>query len=265
VRAETFSTPGPVLLNIEIPAGEIRLETGDEPETRVELDTRDEDALAAATIELRTRDDGHEVVVAAQKRFGFRLLGAGTQYSLRIRAPHGADVELSTGSADVEGRGRFGAVEINDASGDARLDEIDGDVRVNIASGDVRLGRVGGDATVNSASGDVEIVSIGGRGKIRSASGDVSVGEAKSALSVATASGDQEIGSVASGQVTVQSASGDIEVGVAPGATLWIDAKSMSGETISELEVEGSPPADEAAQVELRANSMSGDIRVRRA
>jgi hypothetical protein len=264
VRVETFPTPGPVTLTVNLPAGEIRLETTDEPETHVELDARDEEALEQATIEVRRRGDGYEVVVEAPKKF--RLLGWGNgDYRLDIRAPHGADVDMSTSSADIEARGRFGSVELNSASGDAKFDEVEGEVRINTASGDLRLGRVGGDATVNSASGDVELDSIEGRGKIRSASGDVSVDVANASLSVQTASGDQEVGSIVSGQVTLQSASGDIEVGVARGAALWIDAKSMSGDTTSELDLEGDPPDSDGADVELRATSMSGDIRVRRA
>ena len=263
MRAETFPTPGPVTLTLGIPAGEIRLETGDDPETHVELDSSDEEALAAATIELRRRGDRFEVVVEAPKRL--RLLSWGTEYRLYIRAPQGADVDLSTSSADVEARGRYGAVEVNTASGDTSFDDVDGDVRINAASGDVHLTRIGGDATVNSASGDVEVRTLEARGKIRSASGDVSVDVANSALTVQTASGDQEVGSIVSGQITLQSASGDIEVGVAKGVSLWIDAKSMSGETTSDLDVGGEDPGEGGPDVELRATSMSGDIQVRRA
>src|SRR5215207_4252570 len=97
VRTETFATPGSVRLKVSIPSGEIRLETSDEPETHVELEARDEEALAAATIEVRERGGGHEVVVEAPKKF--RLLGWGNgNYRLYIRAPHGADVNLSTSS-----------------------------------------------------------------------------------------------------------------------------------------------------------------------
>lgn len=264
MRVETFPTPGPVTLSINIPAGEIRLETSGEPETHVELEARDEELLEQATIELRRRGDGHEVIVEAPKKFRLLSLGNG-EYRLTVRAPHGAEVDMSTSSADVEARGRYGSVELNSASGDARFEDVDGETRINTASGDLRLDRVGGDATVNSASGDVELGSIEGRGKIRSASGDISVDVANSSLSVQTASGDQEIRSIVSGQITLQSASGDIDVGVAKGVALWIDAKSMSGDTTSELDLEGEPPGEGGADVELRATSMSGDIQIRRA
>jgi hypothetical protein len=39
----------------------------------------------------------------------------------------------------------------------------------------------------------------------------------------------------------------------------------MSGDTTSELELEGSPVDEDGASVELRATSMSGDIQIRRA
>jgi DUF4097 and DUF4098 domain-containing protein YvlB len=93
----------------------------------------------------------------------------------------------------------------------------------------------------------------------------VAVREAEGDLTVQTASGDQEIGSVAEGSVVLQTASGDIQVGIRRGSRLWIDAKSMSGETSSELEVGDAPADDEGPLVELRATTMSGDIHVARA
>jgi len=38
MRNETYSTPGPLLLNLEIPAGEIEIETSGTDETRIELE-----------------------------------------------------------------------------------------------------------------------------------------------------------------------------------------------------------------------------------
>jgi hypothetical protein len=65
----------------------------------------------------------------------------------------------------------------------------------------------------------------------------------------------------------VHSASGDVEVGIAKGSRLWVDTQSLSGDTSSELELESGAPVegDEGPLVELRAQTMSGDISVRRA
>lgn len=263
MRRETFQTPGPLLLNVRIPSGRIDFETLEGTETVVELEASPE-LEEEARIELRPRRDGHEVIVVIEKSFGFFRAFRG-DVRVRVTAPRGADVEVSTASADVEGRGAFGALDVNSASGDVAFDQIGGTAEVNSASGDVKLSRVEDSLTVNTASGDLEVGHLGGNGKVRSASGDVSIDEAGASLKVQTASGDVEIGSVREGEVSLQTASGDIEIGIKKGSKLWIDARSMSGETSSELEVGDAPPDGGGPLVEVRATAMSGDIEVRRA
>ena len=262
MRRETFHTPGPLLLNVRIPSGRIELEAVEGSETVVELDASPE-IEEQARIELRPRRDGHEVVVTVEKR-GFMSLFRG-EVRARVSAPPGADVEVSTASADIDARGAFGALEANTASGDVAFEHIGGDVQVNSASGDVNVERVGGRLTVNTASGDLEVGRLQGEGKVRAASGDVSLEEADASLKVQTASGDVDVGSVQEGEVTVQTASGDIEVGIKKGSKLWIDARSMSGETSSELDVGDVPVEGDGPNVEVRATAMSGDIRIKRA
>ncbi len=285
MRTETFQTPGPVSLDVRNPAGEIRLETADAAETFVELEPlRDNEASAAAVesarLELRASGDAREIIidVPKQRRFGF-----GAEVLIRIRSPHGSNVDARSGSADVEGRGRFGDVEVDTGSGDVAFQEVAGDAKVNAASGDVQISRVGGearlntasgdvqvatvtgDAKVNSASGDIQLGDVGGRLDANSASGDVEVREARSGVSVNSASGDQMIGSVAEGSVSLKSASGDLRIGIKEGSKLFVDAKSRSGEVSSELDVSDVAPEGEAPLVELRASTMSGDIQIVRA
>jgi DUF4097 and DUF4098 domain-containing protein YvlB len=252
-----------LLLNVRIPSGRIELEAVEGEETVVELDAAPE-IEEAARIELRPRRDGHEVVVQIDKRSGFFRQFNG-DVRLRVTAPAGADVAVSTASADVEARGAFGNLEAQSASGDVEFDQLTGDAKVQSASGDVKLSRVQGGLTVDTASGDLEVGHVGGNGKIRAASGDVSVDEAASSLKVQTASGDLDIRSVSEGEVSLQTASGDIEIGIKEGSKLWIDARSMSGETSSELDVTDVPPEGDGPAVEVRATAMSGDIRVKRA
>lgn len=263
MRRETFDTPGPLELDVRVPSGDVDLETVEGTETVVELSTSPE-LEEEARIELRPKRDGHEVSVVIEKRSGlFRSLR--DDIRLRITLPPGADVDLSTASADVDARGDFGAAKVNTASGDVNWDHVGGEAQVNSASGDVSFKRVDGPLTVNTASGDVEIGRLEGEGKVRAASGDISVDEAETSLKIQTASGDVDVESVREGDVTLQTASGDIELGIKQGSKLWIDAKSMSGETTSELELGDAPMDGEGPLVEVRATAMSGDIRVKRA
>ena len=100
---------------------------------------------------------------------------------------------------------------------------------------------------------------------VNSASGDVLIREVGSPVSINTASGDQTIGAVTNGSVGLKSASGDLKVGIREGSTLWVDARSRSGEVSSELPVTDLPPEGDAPHIELRANTMSGDITLVRA
>jgi DUF4097 and DUF4098 domain-containing protein YvlB len=286
VRTETFQTPGDLRLEVRLGAGEVRLETADVQETTVVLEPlRDNDASTAAVanarVELRERGSGHEIVVDARDRG--RGIFRSAEVLVSVTCPIGTSVEAKSGSADIAGRGRFGSVEIETGSGDVEFGEIAGEARVNAASGDVQLGTVDGDARLNTASGDVQIRVVAGEAKVNtasgdiivrevhgefsanSASGDVLVREARSSVGVNTASGDQEIGSVVQGSVSLKSASGDLKVGIAEGSTLFVDARSRSGEVRSELPVSDVPPENGGPAVELNANTMSGDITVARA
>jgi hypothetical protein len=267
---ETFQTPGHVVLDVRIPEGDIDLETVDGETTDVELDFSGDPELvreleADARVDLRESASGFEVRVEVEQRRRFRLdFWRGSDIRLTARLPHGADVRIDTGSADTRGRGRFGAVEVRSGSGDVDLAETAA-ATVKAASGDVTLRRVEGDALITTASGDVELERVGGETVVRTASGDVALRDPGSGITVQTASGDQQIDAVAEGSVTLQSASGDIHVGIRRGSSLWVDARALSGSTTSELELEDAPPEGEGPLVELRATSMSGDIRVVRA
>ena len=224
MRTESFATPGPVRLRINIPVGDVELETADVQNTTVELDAGGvEDEVL---IEARPRGDGHEVVVDADRVGGGVIRNV--QFRLRVVAPHGTDVESNLASADLRARGTSGHLDANVASGDAEIERVTS-ANVNSASGDLVIGEAAGDVKVNTASGDVDLRSV------------------------------------SAGEVKVQTASGDVSVGVARGSRLWVDAQSLAGDTSSELELEGAPTGDDGPLVELRVQSMSGDIAVRRA
>jgi DUF4097 and DUF4098 domain-containing protein YvlB len=281
MRTETFQTPRPARLDVRIGSGEIRLETSEAAETTVTLEPlRDNDASVSAVQEARIEQRGDEILVDVRDRKrGFR----GADVLISIQCPEESSVRAKTGSADIEGHGRFGTVEVGTGSGDVQFSEVAGDAEINAASGDVQISRVGGQGRINTASGDVQVGSIGGEAKINSASGDVQirevanrlevntasgdvlVREASSSVSLNSASGDQTLGSVTEGKVDVKTASGDLKIGIREGSTLWVDARSRSGEVRSELPVSDLPPEGDAPHIELRANSMSGDITVVRA
>jgi hypothetical protein len=245
MRRETFATPGPVRLVVRVPAGAVDVETAETGETVVELEPlneRAEQVVEDASVTLR----GDEIRIELDQK---RLLILGRTPSVRVavRAPLGSSVEADTAAADVAGHGRFGSVDVKTASGDVRFDAVERDTAITAVSGDVAVGTVGGETAVKTVSGDVK------------------VDEAARDASVQTVSGDLVLGAVTQGKVNLKTVSGDIRVGIRPGSSLWVDANSVSGKTMSELELGDAPPDSDKPLVELRAKSVSGDIRVVRA
>jgi DUF4097 and DUF4098 domain-containing protein YvlB len=230
----TFETPGRVALDLDVPAGAVSGATWDEPRVDVAgRPARGDDASAAAAaetrIELVERGGRYEISVSVPKQHGRRLFSRGPELDVKIRCPEDADVELSTHSADLDGNGRLGSVGVRSASGDVSVDAVGGAATVNTVSGDARLGETQGLASVTSVSGDVEL--------------DAVVAGAR-----------------------LNSVSGDLHVAARRGLALWIDAQSVSGSVTSDLDVGGGEGEGEGgAQVELRARSVSGDIRITRA
>lgn len=237
MRSETFDTPEPPELRINLPSGEIRVETSETAQTSVELSGPNEDDAR-----IEQRRDQIVIEIERKKLFGFR-----GDHTLLVAAPFGTRIDASVASADVDANGRLGSVSVDSASGDIRLAAVDGRIEVNTASGDVRVEFAGDDVRINSASGDVTI------------------GEAEHDAKIRTASGDVVIRSAVRGKIDVTSASGDVEIGIRRGSKVYIDASSMSGDTTSELDVSDTPPSSEGPSVDFRARTMSGDVTVRRA
>ncbi len=240
MRTETFETPEPPNLRINLPSGSFRVSTSDSAETRVELSGPNEDD---ATIEFRR----NELVVEIEWKKLFSRASFVRDHRLEIHAPNGSRIDAHTASGEVEGRGTFGDVSIDSASGDIRLERVEGRFECNTASGDVQVEFVGDVLRVNSASGDVDLGDIEGDAKIRTASGDI------------------QIRSAVKGKIDINSASGDVQVGIRRGSSVYIDASSMSGDMTSDMDVSDAPPVSDGPSVDFRARTMSGDVVVRRA
>jgi len=234
VRYE-FATPEAPKLRVSNPSGRVEIEAAPRAETIVEVEGSDAEEIA---VEQR----GREIVVERKKKFG----RGGGSLEIRILAPEGSDAELDLASADTRTTGALG------------------EVRVRTASGDTQLDTIGGRLDVSTASGDVVVAAASGGGTIRTASGDVVVREAGGRLGVMTASGDLVVGAIAEGGLDLKSASGDMRIGIAAGSRFHVDARSLSGETSSDIDVLGVETTVEGLLVELKATSMSGDIRLTR-
>jgi DUF4097 and DUF4098 domain-containing protein YvlB len=242
MRVETFHTPGTAALRIRVPAGRIRVETVEGEETRVELSS-DPAVEDAATI----RSRGSEVLIEIDDKKMFGFVRIAPDVKIHVSCPHRVELDVKSVSADVEVSGVTGPTELKSVSGDVEIQRVEGDLAIKSVSGDVTAGTVTGRTTLQTVSGDVHL------------------DEACDSVTAQTVSGDQTLDSVVKGNVTLKSVSGDMQIGVKAGSSLWLDAKSVSGDTRSDLPIGDAPPDDDGPLIELRATAMSGDIQIVRA
>jgi DUF4097 and DUF4098 domain-containing protein YvlB len=256
---------GPLTLDLRLQAGSIVIEAKHTNQVEVELEPLNEaarQALDAVVVDLRARGDGHLLVVEVPEWRGMGFFGRGREFDLRIRCPERPDVKVRCASADFAARGALAALEVKTASGDVEAAQVDGEVRLQSASGDVELGAVGGSIDLNTAAGDVTIGRAEGSVRARLVSGDFALRDARDSVEVQTVSGDQRLEAVSGGSIGLGSVSGDIRVGVRQGTNVWMDVRSLSGDTTSELTPTDGPASDDARLVELRIKSVSGDVQI---
>jgi hypothetical protein len=277
MRQETFSTPRPLLVNVNVPRGDLQVVTADTDETTVTITGsggRAEERLEEAVVRLEDRGDYDELRIDLDNEdFGWRAgrvrlsisFDRQAAFDVRITAPHGTRLLAQSANADIRAEGRFGEVDANTASGDIFVGEVEGDATVKTASGDVRLERVGGSLKAQSAAGDVYAGPVGANAEVKTAAGDVRVDEVGGSVSAQSASGDVRVGSVTQGSAELKSVSGDLLVGIRRGSRVWMDVKTVTGDARSELDVSDDAAEGEGPLVELRATAMSGDIKIVRA
>ena len=216
--------------------GRSRLETTERAETSIELSGPRED-------EARIQQRGNDRHRARAEE----ALRPRRRPRLVVSAPGGARVDVNTASADVRGRG---------ASARSRS------TRPRVTSPCDSRRPPGGEHRERRPEG---------RHRRRRPARQLRVGRhhhrrGRGRRQGATASGDIVIRSVVQGRIDIQSASGDVEVGIRRGSKVFIDASSTSGDMSSDLDITDAPPSEsDGPNIDFRARTMSGDVKVRRA
>jgi DUF4097 and DUF4098 domain-containing protein YvlB len=271
-----FPTSEPVRLRIEFGAGDIEIDATDTDTSTVQIDAyRDDDASRDALDQTTVEQRGDQIRIETPRKSS--IFRRGVKLRARIIVPTGSSIEAKIDSADLNAVGTFANALVKTGSGDVRLEQVDDESSVQSGSGDVDLTLGGANTRIQAGSGDISITMARGRvsastgsGDIRldtaqdavqatSGSGDIQVGDAQGDVSINTASGDQQLVRASRGRVRCNAASGDIQIGVANGTAAWLEVNSLSGSVQSELDGSEAPGEDEET-VQVKANSVSGDI-----
>jgi DUF4097 and DUF4098 domain-containing protein YvlB len=266
----TFSTPTAADLHVQIGAGTVSVTATDTDRTDVEVTGSGADDVLVEQVGDR---------VSVKERDVFRMFSSSRPLRVKVSLPTGSALTARLGSASLHCQGRLASCHVASGSGDVRLADtgdldvmtgsgdldaqhVAGDLRAKTGSGDVTAHDVTGSADLITGSGDLRLRGVGDRLTTKSGSGDVEVTHVGGDVSTTSGSGDVEIGQVHRGVVTCRSASGDVSVGVAAGTPTWTDLHTVSGRVAQELDSLGAP-AEGQTHVELRIRTVSGRIRAR--
>lgn len=279
----TFDTPEPISVTVEVGVGDIQIEASDRPDTVVDVrpsnPAKKADVIAAeqTTVEYA----GGRLVIRAPK--GWRKWapwGGHESVDVQIDVPTGSSVSGESSVASLRcsgqiGPSRFrtgvgdiqvdeaGAVELLTGAGDITVDRVDGRAEVKTGSGAVRVRSVDGPAVVRNGNGETWIGEVTGEARVSAANGAISVDVAREGVAAKTANGSVRLGEVERGTVVAQSAFGAVEVGVREGVAAWLDLDTKFGNVKNDLDDAERPSASEDT-VEVHASTSYGDITVRR-
>jgi DUF4097 and DUF4098 domain-containing protein YvlB len=214
-----------------------------------------------------TAPEGCDVSISTQGPERSLLnLARGSGGDIRLFGTVG-DVDVSLPSADVSAQEVAGSISFKSASGSLDAQTVRGEVKVRSASGDVSIDEVSGDVSVALVSGDVTIATARKHVDVASVSGDLSINDAYEGATAKSTSGDTTIRRAWKGTIRAATVSGDVEVGIPAGRGVSVDARSMSGDLHSEIDLSGDrgDGGQGGEVVRITAHSVSGDVDIVRA
>ncbi|MGC5168077.1 DUF4097 family beta strand repeat-containing protein [Luteimicrobium sp. DT211] len=217
---DTFTTPTPVRVVVDVPAGRVRLVATDRTDTTVEVRPADASRSRDAKAAERTIAELHDGTLRVSTPTANELFGPSGVVEVTVGLPAGSDAHV-TGSAELRGVGRLGDVTAEGSYGPITLDEASS-VQLSTQDGDVRVAR------------------LTGPGEITTARGDLHVAEA------------------VRGALALSTQLGDVTVGAAPGVSASLDAGTGYGRLSNALRNDGTPELEiraTTAQGDITATS----------
>lgn len=176
---QSFDTPAPVSVILDIPAGRIGLIAADRPDTTVDVLPADpakgRDVKAAEQITVSFAD-GVLRIQAPEARN--RIFGDSGSVEVTVHLPAGSRVEARAAAAGFRGAGRLGKVSYEAAQGPVEIEEAAG-ADIAIQDGGITVGRLTGPARLGTAKGDVRVdEAVRGELVLSTQDGDISVAAA---------------------------------------------------------------------------------------
>ena len=279
----TFQTPSPVSVDIEVGVAVIRVVAEPRNTTAVEVRPSEPGKRKAITAAEQTNDEFTSGRVQIRCPRNWRQLspwGGRGSVDIDIHLPTASNLSASTGVADLRATGKLDEVDYRTGVGNVAVDHAgslrvkagvggvnagrgDGFTEVKTGSGAVQLGTVAGTAVVKNANGDTTVDHVAGDLRVHSSNGRIVAERSDSTVVAKTSNGDIRLARICGGSASAHTARGQIEIGLPDGVAAWLDLQTHFGIVDNQLDSVDRPGPHDST-VEVRAQTAFGDNTVRR-
>ncbi|SNS69293.1 Putative adhesin [Asanoa hainanensis] len=278
----TFTTPGPIDVNLSLVVANVRITAGERATTEVEVRPGSSSSSSTKMAEETQVEFANGQLRIRTPKNLTRWLGSKTgRIEVEIALPAGSRLDGDNGAGDLDAEGPlgetryktgFGAIRLGDTgkarlttgAGDITVARVAGDAEISTGTGQLHVGAVEGVATVKNSSGETWVGDAGGALRANSANGDIAVDRARGGAALKTANGSLRVLEAVRGRVSLETAAGSLEVGIPTGTAAWLDLDVKNGAVRNSLGG-SSGPAEGEETVEVRARTYFGDIVIHRA
>ena len=252
-RTFTVSVAKPLILDIEIDAGELQILYGRDGQvsfsgfakTSVGLKLDDHYLASVLTID----QQGNDLKIREVKNLVSPEKGISVRY--RVDVPYRTEVTARVKHGDLNISGILGPVRATAGKGDIKVSYVSKAVQVQAEQGSLNLQVIGERAEATTASGnivcartaqgvnaetsdgDINLMAVGPtEAKITRGNGRLDVGGTSGSFVGSTTAGDVHIRAVPRGHWQLRSASGNIRIELPPAAKFELDAATKSGKVL---------------------------------
>jgi hypothetical protein len=173
-QTRTFAVSGIPKLVVHDGSGTVHIHTGAGNAVTVQA-TKHATGFGANTnnIDVNYSQHGNEVDVSVNQSFNFLSIN---NVDLDVTLPTNANMQVETGSGDVEATGVNGQAALETGSGDITTTDVSGQVSLKTGSGTISTDGLNGQVTITTGSGDVEVKrgALSGNSLLKTGSGDIS-------------------------------------------------------------------------------------------
>ena len=174
MQTRTFAVSGIPKLVVHDDSGTVHIHTGDGNAVTVQAARQSTGFGANANnISVNYSQHGNEVDVSVNEPFSFLSLN---NVNLDVTLPTNANMQVDTGSGNVEAAGVNGQVDLQTGSGDITTTDVGGQVSLKTGSGTISTDGLNGQATITTGSGDIKVNQgvLSGNSLMKTGSGDIS-------------------------------------------------------------------------------------------